>query len=1062
MSESVDDILRELSGISFAPSEEQTSQSDFFEESDTAGTEVSHTAHTPSVTETLLAVRELIEEPEMESGRQSTPTGQDIPSRPEPAKSSVKKDENKSPPDSRHRTAKQADQPEHQKKSQAIRSKQDNTHKQPTAQPTEKPKKGFFFRKKAEKTRKSAASSEKSRPERKTGDVLSSNRTSSADTTSQQPEAVSADSIAATGKMESSGTAASAAPAQPVSGATGQFTPLVRVTTQELVAELGQPEEEPPVPSRREKLVLAEGRTRRFVSAFQPEREETLQGGAALRRVTRRASSNVQAEEEQGMTLRIPVQSPDETPADETVQSPQTEPIPSNEETTSVDVDMEEASSSEQSDFEIDLEQIRAMDPLADSDVQADAEQDEQATRPIALDEPLPETKSAKHKKEEREKLRRQQQQQLLSRVEATENEPAPELSRSEIRKLKKQQQQEDRQRQIRRMQQREEQQKAASASEQEEKENIYRVREVSSSETAAGFAPAFRKLQRLNSAAEISSWRRALRDLAGTSIGMGLLIGFFAVVVLVLVSLNGLAGELVGNAVLMWSSVALGLIAGVCGFSVISGGIRSLLRFRASRDIMPMLLYLVTMAETVLLAFHPEELAAGKAFCYLPVGLFMLSAAYMSRWIVASTALRNLRFLHTGGSKYYLHVIRDSRLATEMTRGVVDGPAFVAVNRRTESVSDFMKLSLSVDESDRLSRNFSVIGLLSGLLVLGFAMLFGWSFSGAASLMTGVVCLFSPILTMYLFSYPCRRTAKFMERAGGVVISEKAIARYSLLNGALMDASDIFPPGFVTLSGLKTFGSARVDDVIIDAASMILGSGSVLESIFEGIIGDSGLLRPVEDRQYEDGKGLVGFVDGRQVLVGNKALLESRGIRFSLDEHRKWAAGIGCACVYLAVAGELAGVFLIRLQTSVRSEEAIQIFADNGVRLAIRTTDSFLTPRLLGRLFRINPELVKILPQRLGVYVDRLQGKVRVKQAVAVNDGSLSGFAGCAACARRLSFMEGLNRVMMVLSVVLGLCMLLMLTVLGSFGSVTPLVMSGYALFWPLLGWILQKMIRI
>ena len=50
----------------------------------------------------------------------------------------------------------------------------------------------------------------------------------------------------------------------------------------------------------------------------------------------------------------------------------------------------------------------------------------------------------------------------------------------------------------------------------------------------------------------------------------------------------------------------------------------------------------------------------------------------------------------------------------------------------------------------------------------------------------------------------------------------------------------------------------------------------------------------------------------------------------------------------------------------------------------------------------------------------------------------------------------------MMVLSVVLGLCMLLMLTVLGSYASVTPLVMSGYALFWPALGWILQKMIRI
>ena len=62
----------------------------------------------------------------------------------------------------------------------------------------------------------------------------------------------------------------------------------------------------------------------------------------------------------------------------------------------------------------------------------------------------------------------------------------------------------------------------------------------------------------------------------------------------------------------------------------------------------------------------------------------------------------------------------------------------------------------------------------------------------------------------------------------------------------------------------MKTYGSARVDDVILDAASMTVGSGSVLESIFEGVIGrDERMLRPVEERQYEDGRGLVGFVNG-------------------------------------------------------------------------------------------------------------------------------------------------------------------------------------------------------
>ena len=179
------------------------------------------------------------------------------------------------------------------------------------------------------------------------------------------------------------------------------------------------------------------------------------------------------------------------------------------------------------------------------------------------------------------------------------------------------------------------------------------------------------------------------------------------------------------------------------------------------------------------------------------------------------------------------------------------------------------------------------------------------------------------------------------------------------------------------------------------------------------------------------------------------------------MDEHRAWTAGKGCAAVYLAAGGELCGAFLIRLQPAA-SEEAVQVFADNGVTLTVQTVDSFMTPRLLGRLYRVNPDMLKILPQRLQVYAERLRGEVRVKQAVAVNDGSPGGFAGCAACSKRLVLMEGLNRALIILAVLLGLAMFLMLTVLGSLASVTAAVMAVYAVFWPVLGWILQKMVRI
>ena len=226
---------------------------------------------------------------------------------------------------------------------------------------------------------------------------------------------------------------------------------------------------------------------------------------------------------------------------------------------------------------------------------------------------------------------------------------------------------------------------------------------------------------------------------------------------------------------------------------------------------------------------------------------------------------------------------------------------------------------------------------------------------------MTAVACLCAPLITPFLFVYPSRRVAKFMEKSGGVVIGEKAVNRYSLLNGALLDAKDLFPPGFVTLCGMKTYGSARVDDVILDAASMTVGSGSVLESIFEGVIGrDERMLRPVEERQYEDGRGLVGFVDGVQALLGNRALLESRGIPFPVDEHRAWTAGKGCASGSRLppARGTLRGLPHTRLQPAA-SEEAVQVFADNGVTITIQTVDSFMTPRLLGRLDRVNPDML-------------------------------------------------------------------------------------------------------
>lgn len=983
MSTAVDDILRELAGISFSDGgETQPVMDDLPEETaPRAGgfTIKAGETRSPSVTETLTAVFAMIEESSGETEDDAASETEKVP-------------------------VQLSQTPEKRRKEKNRKEKLRKN------EPAEKPAKRERMRRQRI-TEKKMAAPELSRP--------------------------------------------AEVPVQAAETASQDFTRVVRVPLEELTDE-----KKSEVRSRREKLFDKEQRgpaTRRFAPQTQSTpRQETMQGGASLKKVTRRASSAEQIQdrsfpEMKKATVRIDTGKRQTLPDEQTIyDSNASAPAEPEEQALSAVQTADEiiagllgSEPGGQADgqtrpLQIDVEEIRAAAP---EPVELPAEEPEReaedATRAI----------DAAGQEEADEK-------ELQSALQS-EGEPAPELSRAELRRLKKQQQ-EGLEKQRRRKQQ------EGAKAEEPSDESVYQPKAEETGETASGFAPCFKKLSWLNSAAEISSWRKALRDLAGPSMGLGVLLFFFAASVLALSMLVEMT-DLVNGGIFLWVCVGLGLLAGVVSWNVLLSGIKSLFRFQENRDVMPAVLYLMTMVQTVVLALYPDMIAQPQAHCYLSVGLLVLACSYFNRWLTASTALRNLRFLHSGGSKYYLHMIRDGRLATEMTRGVVEGPAFVAVNRRTESVSDFMKLSLSADESDRMSRNLAGIGLMASLLALGFSLLFTWDMSMGLTLMTAVCCLFSPVLALFLLCYPMRRTARFMERAGGVVISEKALNRYSLVNAAVLDAKDIFPQGFVTLNGMKTFGDARVDDVIIQAASMVMGTGSILTGIFEGIVGkERELLRQVDERTYEDGKGLTGFIGGQQIFLGNRTLLESRGIRLSLDEHRKWASGVGCACVYLAVSGELCAVFMIRMHTSVRSEEAVQIFADNGISLSVRTVDSFLTPRLLGRLFKVNPDMLKILPSRLSPYVDRLCSEVRVKQAVAVNDGTISGFAGCAASARRLSFMQGLNRVLMILSVVLGMLMLLLLTVLGSLSSVSPLVMAGYACFWPVLGWLLQKLIRI
>ena len=76
----------------------------------------------------------------------------------------------------------------------------------------------------------------------------------------------------------------------------------------------------------------------------------------------------------------------------------------------------------------------------------------------------------------------------------------------------------------------------------------------------------------------------------------------------------------------------------------------------------------------------------------------------------------------------------------------------------------------------------------------------------------------------------------------------------------------------------------------------------------------------------------------------------------------------------------------------------------------------------------------------------------MRVKQAVAVNDGSPSGFAALLTACQRLQTLAVLNRVLAATAAGLGCLLLLIFWTLGALPQLTMPILCGYALVWPIL----------
>jgi P-type Cu+ transporter len=194
--------------------------------------------------------------------------------------------------------------------------------------------------------------------------------------------------------------------------------------------------------------------------------------------------------------------------------------------------------------------------------------------------------------------------------------------------------------------------------------------------------------------------------------------------------------------------------------------------------------------------------------------------------------------------------------------------------------------------------------------------------------------------------------------------------------------------------TGTLTKGKPEVTDVIaLDeinekdilkfAASLEKNSEhSLAEAIVKKAEQDDLILSTVKKFKAVAGKGVQGWVDNHEVLLGNKKLVDIAGSQKQMEKLEKE----GKTVMMLAVENKLTGLIAVADTVKETAKEGISALKKKGVEVVMITGDNELTARAIAKTVGIDRILAEVLPDQKEAQIRKIQAEG--KKVAMVGDG--------------------------------------------------------------------------
>ncbi|NOT15709.1 MAG: heavy metal translocating P-type ATPase [Methylotenera sp.] len=217
------------------------------------------------------------------------------------------------------------------------------------------------------------------------------------------------------------------------------------------------------------------------------------------------------------------------------------------------------------------------------------------------------------------------------------------------------------------------------------------------------------------------------------------------------------------------------------------------------------------------------------------------------------------------------------------------------------------------------------------------------------------------------------------------------AIENFRKVDTLIVDKTGTLTEGKPRFNQALALSGYTEDEVLGLAASLDQGSEHPLaDAIVKAAREKDLVIDKVEGFESSTGIGVRGRVNGKQLALGNTALMEQLNIKIeSLKAQADELRATGASVMYLAVDGQPAGLLSVSDPIKESTAEALATLKSSGMRVIMATGDGLMTAKSVASKLGIDEVYGEVKPADKLALVDKLQreGRIVAMAGDGIND---------------------------------------------------------------------------